>query len=336
MNPLIFRRLAIRVITLLVLLVVSPQFAFAGAIADTQNNYLKAIDRMMVQLGPQNTRVSKVVREQYRAYLDLLVLHQFDAVEDALYSGGLVPLPQPELFNLKVRTDGPAPIAEKDLTNQASYIAARPATIGALLDIASRVESGSLEITSMVRHTEYQDALRATNSNATTAVPMHTMGLAFDIALLNTPLATIYEIRDVLQKMQKDGEILFIGERRQLVFHVVPHPSRLGYFTDVYAAAMAAEGVGSMRGTAVNRTLTPLTRPVVDTQVIAFGPTEAFEDEWWSVPNAHSDVLVQVLAASAAPSNAALTADRRGLAGRIGAFFDGLFDSARSFLAFAS
>jgi len=324
----------------LVLLVVSPQVAFGGALAETQNNYIKAIDRMMVQLAPQNARVSKIVREQYRAYLDLLVLNQFDAVEDALYSGGLVPLPQPELFNLKVRTEGPAPIAEKDLANQASYIAARPATIGALLDIASRVESGSLEITSMVRHTEYQDALRATNSNATTAVPMHTMGLAFDIALVHTPLATIYEIRDVLQKMQKDGDILFIGERRQLVFHVVPHPSRLGYFTDVYAAAMAAgaDGTGRIKASAINRTLTPLARPLVNTQVIAFGPTADFADEWWSAEGAPSDVMVEVLAATATagPSLPALTTERPSFVGRISAFVGGLFLNAFSLLSFAS
>jgi len=85
-----------------------------------------------------------------------------------------------------------------------------------------------------VRHGEYQESLRTTNANANTSVPMHTMGLAVDIALVNTPLKTAYEVRDVLRRMQRNGDILFIGERRQLVFHVVPHPSRLGYFTDVY------------------------------------------------------------------------------------------------------
>ena len=63
-------------------------------------------------------------------------------------------------------------------------------------------------------------------------------GLAVDIGLVNTPLETIYEIRDVLRRMQDSGDILFIGERKQLVFHVVPHPSRLGHFNDVYAKAI--------------------------------------------------------------------------------------------------
>jgi len=314
---------------------VSPQLAFAGVAADAQKNYIKALDRMMVKLAPQNARVAKIVREHYRAYLDLLVLNEFDAVEHALYTGGLVPLPEPDRFNLRVRTEGPAPIAEKDLANQASYIAARPATVAALLDIASRVDSGPLEITSMVRHTEYQDALRATNSNANTSVPMHTMGLAFDIALVNTPLETVREIRDELQKMQKAGDILFIGERRQLVFHVVPHPSRLGYFTDVYAAAMAAgaDSSGAVRASAVNRTLTPLTRPVVDTQVIAVGPTDDFAAEWWSVEGAHSDVMVEVVPPAMTQQVPALTAQRPSLIRRLAALVGGMLCSARSLLA---
>jgi hypothetical protein len=44
----------------------------------------------------------------------------------------------------------------------------------------------------------------------------------------------------VLQEMRAAGDILFIGERQQLVFHVVPHPSRLGYFTGMYAQAVGA------------------------------------------------------------------------------------------------
>ena len=329
---------AIRVLTLLVLLVVSPQVALAGAAADVQKNYVKALDRMMVKLAPQNARVATVVRKEYHAYLDLLVLNEFEAVADALHTGGLVPLPQPDRFNLRVRTEGPAPIAEKDLANQASYIAARPATVGALLDIASRVTSGPLEITSMVRHSEYQNALRTTNANANTSVPMHTMGLAFDIALVNTPLATVYEIRNVLQSMQRAGDILFIGERRQLVFHVVPHPSRLGHFTDVYVAAMAeaANNSGGVRATAVNRTLTPLTRPVVSTEVIAVAPTDDFAAEWWAVEGAYSDVMVEV---SATPGSSRLPmdgVDHPSFISRMTAFVGSMFNGARRLLTLSS
>ena len=196
---------------------------------------LRAVDAMMVALASESARASAQIRGSYHEHLDLLMLAGYTDLEGALDNGGLVPLPsEPERFNLRPRLEGPHPIGEKDLDHQTSYIAARPATIGMLLEIASRVKSGPLEITSLVRHGEYQESLRTTNANATTSVPMHTMGLAVDIALVNSSMETVYEIRDVLQKMQRNGDILFIGERRQLVFHVVPNPSRLGHFTDVY------------------------------------------------------------------------------------------------------
>jgi hypothetical protein len=184
------------------------------------------------------------------------------------------------------------------LEHQVSYIAGRPATIGCLLDVASRVKSGPLEITSLVRHSEYQGALRATNANATTAVPMHTMGLAFDIALVNTPLATVHEIRDVLERMRDAGELLFIGERRQLVFHVVPHPSRLGHFTDVYTQVLGGPAAGGaahvvafspVRG---GKRLTGI--PAVTAEVIAVLPTGEFADEWWAADHEHADVTIDV------------------------------------------
>jgi hypothetical protein len=196
---------------------------------------LGSLDHMMTTLASESARSGALIRNVYRDHLSLLMLAGFTDIEGALDNGGLVPLPnEPERFNLRPRLDGPHPIGEKDLDNQTSYIAARPATIGMLLEIASRVKSGPLEITSLVRHGEYQESLRTTNANANTSVPMHTMGLAVDIALVNSPLKTVHETRDVLRRMQRNGDILFVGERRQLVFHVVPHPSRLGHFTDVY------------------------------------------------------------------------------------------------------
>ena len=142
----------------------------------------------------------------------------------------------------------------------------------------------------------------------------------------------------MLQAMQKAGDILFIGERRQLVFHVVPHPSRLGYFTDAYAAAMAAAADSSagVRATAINRTLTPLTTPVVSTEVIAVSPTEDFAAEWWSVEGAHSDVRVQVSAAATMSMVPTLQVDRTSFISRFTAFVGGMFHGARRFLAFAS
>lgn len=266
--------------------------------AAQRSQFIQSLDRMLVQLGPESARDAQAIKSAYKEHLSLMVLDQYASVESALLTGGLAPLPEDSSpFNLAPRLTGPSPIGEKDLAHQASYIAARPATIGALLEVASRVTSGPLEITSLVRHTHYQDSLRTTNANATTSVPMHTMGLAFDISLINTPLKTVYEIRDVLRQMRNEGEILFIGERRQLVFHVVPHPSRLGHFTQRYAQTFGAPPAASgtpvvafapRPGPAGQR------EPSVTAQVIAVLPTHEFVDEWWATDIPHGDVAVEV------------------------------------------
>jgi hypothetical protein len=296
---------------------------------------MRALDRMMVQLSADSAHASGVVRAEYRAYLDHMVLDEFAALEDALHTGGLVQLPVDlERFNLRVRTEGPAPIAEKDLANQSSYIAARPATVGALLDIASRVKSGQLEITSLVRHSDYQDALRTTNSNANTSVPMHTMGLAFDIALVNTPLETIYETRNVLRQMQAAGDILFIGERKQLVFHVVPHPSRLGYYTEVYARAL--QGTLPRDGDLPANTVAsvaPLAEAVVSTEVVAINPTAEYAAEWWAADDARTDVTMAVTSVATVSQVPVETRSFFGrLASRIVSAFSGVVYSARHLL----
>jgi hypothetical protein len=274
--------------------------AAAEVHVDRQAQFLKAVDAMMVQLAPLSSRASLTIRREYNAFRDELVLDEFAALEDGLWTGGLVPLPGlPERFNLKPRTEGPAPIAEKDLANQLTYISARPATIGALLDVASRVALGKVEVTSLVRHSDYQDQLRATNANAHTSIPMHTMGLAFDIALVNTPLPQVYEIRDVLLDMQEAGDILVIGERKQLVFHVVPHPSRLGHFTDVYARAAAAAYLnGAIAATPVAADWSPLVHPVVETDIVEIGPTDEHAQEWWAAEGVGSDLTILVSAPS--------------------------------------
>ena len=285
-----------------------------------QKKFVRALDRMMVELAPQSARASKTIREAYRPHGELLVLDRFSDLEGALVNGGLAPLPADSLrFNIAPRLDGPYPIGEKDLENQISYIAARPATIGCLLDIASRVKSGPIEITSLVRHSEYQTALRATNKNATTSVPMHTMGLAFDIALVNTPLETVYEIRDVLKRMRDAGEILFIGERRQLVFHVVPHPSRLGHFTNVYTQALgtspAAGGTPVVAFSETRDQKHGKRIPTVTAEVIAVVPTAEFAEEWWAADHTRADVTIEVSPQLApAPMPATVTAEAAAVA----------------------
>lgn len=119
--------------------------------------HLQSLDRMMVAMGPESARDAKAIKKAYKEHLDLLVLDQYDELEGALLTGGLARLPDdPSSYNLEPRLTGPSPIGEKDLPNQTSYLAARPATIGALLEVASRVKRGPIEITSLVRHSDYQ------------------------------------------------------------------------------------------------------------------------------------------------------------------------------------
>ena len=249
---------------------------------------LRALDAMMTALAPESARAGAAIRLLYQDHLDLLMIDEYSELAGALENGGLVPLPDdPMRFNIAPRLEGAHPIGEKDLDRQSSYLAARPATIGALLDIASRVQSGPLEITSLVRHSDYQEALRTTNVNATTSVPMHAMGLAFDIALVNVQLETVYEVRDVLQRMQSDGDILFVGERQQLVFHVVPHPSRLGHYTDFYMQAMRGAPPTGRSAHVVafsgGRDVTPgHPRPMVTATVLAMFPADGSLHALWT------------------------------------------------------
>jgi uncharacterized protein DUF5715 len=263
------------------------------------------LDKMMVEMAAQSARDAAAIKRLYRPHLQLLLLNAYSDLEGALATAGLAPLPaHPERFNLAPRLDGPHPIGEKDLGNQVNYLAARPATIGALIVVASRVRSGPVEITSLVRHAEYQSVLRGTNGNATTSVPMHTMGLAFDIALVNTPLSRVQEIRRVLQQMRAAGDILFIGERQQLVFHVVPQPSRLGYFTGIYHQA-----VGAVSGSQVVEVVAPgpprlepkrLT-PRVVTEIVAVSPVSGQWQDWTAADSRTADTVVPIAAQSATP-----------------------------------
>lgn len=251
-----------------------------------------SLDQMMVALAPESAQSAESIKRMYQEHLEFLTLREYGELAGALDNGGLVPLPQNALrYNIVPRLDGLHPIGEKDLTNQSSYTSARAATIGALLEIASRVKSGPIEVTSLVRHSDYQEELRSTNPNANTSVPVHTMGLAVDIGLVNTPLDTIYELRDVLRRMQDAGDILFIGERRQLVFHVVPHPSRLGHFNDVYLKAvgepLTSRSAGVVAFLDAPRLIPPQINPNVTTEIIGVFPAEGpIHNLWVEMPRA--------------------------------------------------
>ena len=266
---------------------------------------------MLANLAPASTLSALAIRETYRPFLNLLALDDFNQIETGLANGGLVPLPMdPERFNVRVRLEGTSPIGEKDMANQASYISARPATIGCLLDIASRVKSGPIEVTSLVRHLGYQHELMVTNANATPDVPTHALGMAFDIAIVNTPLKTVQEIRNVLQQKSAAGDILVIAERHQLVFHVVPQPSRIGWYTEVYTHLIT--GQPSMRPSEASASVTP----AVDVAISSLQPVPAFAAEWWAADNVPLDMPISVRVESDRPMGGDV--GTRGLAGYFG------------------
>ena len=263
--------------------------AVAGAERVTSAKFMSAVVNLVDDLAPRSAFDAEAIRDSYRPYIEPLMLDDFEHIETGLATGGLVPLPtDPERFNIRVRLDGRSPIGEKDIAHQASYVAARTAAVGCLLDIASRVKSGPIEVTSLVRHLGYQHELLTTNANALTDVPTHALGIAFDIAMVNTPLNTVREIGSVLQKMSDAGDIFVIAERQQLVFHVVPQPSRLGWYADVYARAMTGHTwthPADDRRDAV---------PAVTTGINSVQPLPQWAAEWWAADNVSVDLPVAV------------------------------------------
>jgi hypothetical protein len=201
--------------------------------------HVAALSEMMAGLTAESHAAADAIQAAYRGELEAALADR-SALIESLESGHVALLPEhPWQFNVNVRLAGDHPIAERDPIYQPIYVAARPATLGALLTVASRVESGPIEVTSLVRHGHYQRMLQQTNRNAFTEVPTHTLGLAFDISVLNTPYETACEIRDVLRAMADNGDLHVVAETRQLVFHVVPAPERLPFFEAVYEALLA-------------------------------------------------------------------------------------------------
>ena len=189
---------------------------------------------LMKELQAESARHAAAIRAAYAPAVRRLALPDRTALRAAIGRGAILPLP-PDIGarNVQPRLTGRHPIGEADLSHQHLYVAARPETVGLLLEIASRVRSGPLEITSLARHDEYQRRLGRTNANARTAVPTHVMGLAFDISILHATPDQATEIRDVLRALAAEGDLHFVAEQRQLVFHVVPAPARRSHYAAV-------------------------------------------------------------------------------------------------------
>ena len=282
-------------ISVVAICLAAPNSVRAQAV--TKAEYLTAVNDMIAELAPRSAQAAAAIRDTYRPFAPLLTLADFDQIEQGLATGGLVPLPlDVTRFNVRVRLEGTSPVGEQDIVHQGRYVSARPAAIGCLLDIASRVKSGPVEVTSLVRHIGYQDQLRLLNPNATTDVPTHAFGVAFDIAMVNTPLKTVLEIRDVLEEMSGAGDILAIAERQQLIFHVVPQPARLGWYNDVYARAITGRTWGPPSdGGAV---LTPMVTAAVGSVL----PMPDASAEWWAAENVPIEAPMFVLVEAPAPA----------------------------------
>jgi hypothetical protein len=224
-------------------MIAAPPSAAAADRSPAGRERVAAAVRLMAPLRAESLEHARRIRDLYGAEAAGLRIADRAALLAALYDRRLVPVPLHRMpGEIRLRLLGQHPMGELDLRFQPSYLAARPETIGCLFAVASRVRSGPLDVTSLVRHDAYQRRLARRNANAVTDVPTHVMGLAFDISILHAPPSFAGELRDVLRAMAAAGDLYFIAEQRQLVFHVVPAPERRAYYTAI-AGALAGRAV---------------------------------------------------------------------------------------------
>jgi hypothetical protein len=76
---------------------------------------------------------------------------------------------------------GPNAIGEAHSARPRRSLGARSDTVGLLLDIASRVRAGPLDVTGGAPHEEHRRRLACTDANVCTAVPTHDASLAVDV-----------------------------------------------------------------------------------------------------------------------------------------------------------
>ena len=213
----------------------------SGAVATAEPEEVVSVYSMIAEMRTESRNDALTIKEVFAPYLDNTVFETRDDLLRALESGELVRLTEPHRYNLQPRLSGQSFIGQKDMEYQDIYVAARPATIGMLMEIGRRVERGPLDITSLVRSSEYQRMLQRGNGNANTDVPTHTMGYAVDIGLKEAPPETLTDLRAVLEEMRDAGDIYFIGERNQLTFHIVPVPARFQHFEQRYRELIAEQ-----------------------------------------------------------------------------------------------
>lgn len=218
----------------IVVLLALPGFSPSAAAQDP------VVYSMVSELRQQSHADALTIKEEYRSMMETAMFEDLAHLRRATDAGELVAVSTVDLPHVYPRLSGPSPIAEKDIENQPLYVALRPAAMGMLIDITQRVQHGPLELTSLVRTAEYQQALMRGNGNANTDVPTHAMGYAIDIGLKFMPAGTATELRRVLEQMRANGDIYFIAEANQLTFHIVPVPSRIPNFEALYHQTVAA------------------------------------------------------------------------------------------------
>ena len=237
---------------------------------------LREARAFMQTLHAESRRDAERIRELYASHS--VPFADRAAVRNALARRRLVQLPEDgRSFNIAPRLTGDSPIGEMDMAFQPLYLSAHPAVLGCLMHVAARVRTAAVDVTSLVRHVDYQHALRRTNVNAAASLSTHTLGMAFDLSVLNQSPAARRETRDVLRRMRDDGDLLFVAEQRQLVFHVVPHPDRYSFYEAVFYGMTAAP---IPRFTPRLPEVGSRPRPA-QVRLFAFPPAVTLNASWW-------------------------------------------------------
>lgn len=222
--------------------------AFVHADTPAGQAHVARLRALMRDLRSESAVHATAVQETYEPAVAESLIADRDALRAALDAGEIVAIPEgAEAYRVALRRSGPHQIAELDPASQPLYVAARPEVVGMLLDIGSRLESGTLDVTSLVRHAEYQRALALHNPNARTGVPTHAMGLAVDISVLHLTRAQAGALRDVLRDMAAEGTLHFVAEQRQLVFHVVPAAAAREAYRELALSLASVPHLGRFR-----------------------------------------------------------------------------------------
>ena len=144
------------------------------------------------------------------------------AIDDALDSGELTALPVATLARSGIRVDpGMGALASKIDSRRSRYRALRPQALAVLEALGRGVrrisrERASLILTSSVRDRDYQQALLATDAEATQAFSLHTTGWAFDLARVYRSSAQSHALQFMLDRLAALGLVAWVREPRAI------------------------------------------------------------------------------------------------------------------------